>query len=289
MKKLERNIERFFYNNRRKGIPNLMLFVALGNLIVYVFATADRSGALLRALYFSRDLIFQGQVWRLLTYIFIPETNYFSGVFGTAIMLFLYFQIGRIMENRWGVLKFNCYYLCGIVLTDIAALIMKVPATSFYLNLSLVLAFATLCPEDKILLFFIIPLKMKWLAVFYLASLVWTFVTVSFPMNLFPVIALLNYFLFFRGDVKNVLPSMGRYHRVFTAKEKKAYNPHAAPTPNWADGYRSKEGKKPYRHKCTVCGRTDTDYPDLEFRYCSRCKGYYCYCIDHINNHTHIQ
>ena len=68
----------------------------------------------------------------------------------------------------------------------------------------------------------------------------------------------------------------------FTQKKQK-------PNPNWASGYQSKSGQKPYRHKCTVCGRTDADYPNLEFRYCSKCKGYYCYCIDHINNHAHIQ
>ena len=63
----------------------------------------------------------------------------------------------------------------------------------------------------------------------------------------------------------------------------------AKPNPNWAKGYQSKTGERPYRHKCTVCGRTDTDYPNLEFRYCSKCNGYYCYCMDHINNHVHIQ
>ena len=131
-------------------------------------------------------------------------------------MLFFYYQIGRIMESRWGVCKFNCYYFAGILLTDLAALIMNVHADITYLNLSLFLAFATLCPEDKVLLFFIIPLKMKWLALFYLASIVWTFLAVPFPSNLFPIAALLNYFLFFRGDVKSLLPSMGRYHHVWT-------------------------------------------------------------------------
>ena len=63
----------------------------------------------------------------------------------------------------------------------------------------------------------------------------------------------------------------------------------AEPNPDWAKNYRSSTGERPYRHKCTVCGRTDTDYPNLEFRYCSKCKGYCCYCIDHINNHVHIQ
>lgn len=292
MKNFQRKVERYFYNHRNKGVRNLMLFVALGNLIVYVFQMADPSGALVSALRFQGGKILHGQVWRLFTYIFIPDSggsNVFSSALFLAIMLFFYYQIGRILENRWGTLKFNAYYLCGILITDIAALIMGVGATVYYLNLSLVLAFATICPEDRVLLFFIIPLKMKWLAWFYFGITIFDFFAVPFPFNLFPIFALLNYFLFFGSDIKNVLPSFGRYHHVWTEREKKANNPHAAPTPKWADGYKSAEGQKPYRHKCTVCGRTDTDYPGLEFRYCSRCKGYYCYCMDHINNHTHIQ
>lgn len=287
MKKLQRSITRFFYNNRNRGIPNLMLFIALGNLLVYIFSMADPSGALRYALLFSRDKIFDGQLWRLISYIFIPDvgSSVFTGPLFLAIMFFFYFQIGRILEARWGVMKFNCYYFCGIIIMDIAGLILNAPASAYYLNLSLILAFATMCPEDRVLIFYVIPFKMKWLAWFYLGSLVLTFFTVSFPLNLFPVAALLNYFLFFGKEVRNVLPGLGTYRPSYTPPRRQ--NP--APNPQWADRYRSKDGQKPYRHKCTVCGRTDADYPDLEFRYCSRCKGYYCYCSDHINNHVHIQ
>ena len=82
-----------------------------------------------------------------------------------------------------------------------------------------------------------------------------------------------------------------RYPDALRYRQRKNYRTtatNARPNPNWAGAYRSKSGEKPYRHKCTVCGRTDTDYPNLEFRYCSKCNGYYCYCIDHINNHVHI-
>ena len=281
MKNLQRRITQFFFNNRNRGIHNLMLYVALGNILVYVFAMIDPSQALVRALLFSRDAIFRGQVWRLISYIFLPS----GGILSMVIMLFFYFQIGRILEARWGVAKFNIYYLTGIVITDIAALALNVSASATYLNLSLILAFASTCPEDRVLLFFIIPLKMKWLAWFYFATVAYTLILTPFPEKLFPLFALLNYFLFCHGDIKNLLPTSWQYRRPRVNIPK----PKAKPNPNWADGYRSKEGQKPYRHKCTVCGRTDTDYPDLEFRYCSRCKGYYCYCIDHINNHVHIQ
>ena len=101
---------------------------------------------------------------------------------------------------------------------------------------------------------------------------------------MFPIFALLNYFLFFGGDVRGVFTFGSGYRRPRPSSP-------ASPRPraNWAGDYQSKSGERPYRHKCTVCGRTDTDYPNLEFRYCSKCNGYYCYCIDHINNHVHIQ
>ena len=241
----------------------------------------DPSGALLNALTFRRAEIFRGQVWRLLTYIFIPSGYY---PITMLIMMFFYFQIGRILEARWGVAKFNIYYLCGILITDVAALLLHVSASAAYLNLSLILAFASTCPEDRVLLFFIIPLKMKWLAWAYFATVAWTVITEPFPYKLFPLFALLNYFLFCHNDIRYLLPDSWQHRRPRPARQ-----PKAKPNPNWADGYRSREGQRPYRHKCTVCGRTDTDYPNLEFRYCSKCKGYHCYCIDHINNHAHIQ
>ena len=157
-----------------------------------------------------------------------------------------------------------------------------------YLNLSLLLSFATLYPEAQFYLFFIIPLKAKYLAWFYLAYNAAIVVVGTFPYNLYPIVALLNYFLFFGRDVQNVLGVSNRPRRQAAARPRPSRTA-SAPNANWADNYRSASGQKPYHHKCTVCGRTDTDYPDLEFRYCSRCQGYHCYCMDHINNHTHIQ
>ena len=159
------------------------------------------------------------------------------------------------------------------------------------LNLSLFLAVATIAPEAKVLLFFFIPIKMKYMAWVYLG---FTVLNVFSSLQLasflsfywlLPVVPLLNYFLFFGSDVKNILPDALRYRQ---RKNYRTTTTNTRPNPNWAGSYRSKSGEKPYRHKCTVCGRTDTDYPNLEFRYCSKCNGYYCYCIDHINNHVHI-
>ena len=176
-------------------------------------------------------------------------------------------------------------------MTDLAALLLGSGADASALNLSLFLAVATIAPEAKVLLFFFIPIKMKYMAWVYLGFTVLN-VFSSLQLSSFlsfywllPIVPLLNYLLFFGSDVKNILPDALRYRQ---RKNYRTTGTGARPNANWAGSYHSKTGEKPYRHKCTVCGRTDTDYPNLEFRYCSKCNGYYCYCIDHINNHVHI-
>ncbi len=290
MNEFRKRFERFCLRNRDKGIPNLMLVIAIGNVIVYFLSMIDPSNVVYSWLCFSRSAILRGQIWRLFTYIFTYLCDS-AGMylFLAVVAMFCYYQFGRILEQYWGSLRFNLYYLTGIVLTDIAALLLGYPATAGAMNLSLFLAVATIAPEATVRLMFILPLKMKWLAWVYLGFAAWDVVTYLLRFGfltffwVYPLVPLLNYFLFFGSDVKNLLPASMRYRRP---KQPKT---HARPNPNWASGYHSRSGEKPYRHKCTVCGRTDTDYPNLEFRYCSKCNGYYCYCIDHINNHAHIQ
>ena len=291
MNELRRKWNRFLYNNANKGIPNLMLFVSVGTLIVYFFTLIDPSNVLYRFLCFNRTAILHGQVWRLITYIFIPTSR---GIW-LLLLLFAYYGIGRMVEAVWGTLKFNLFYLCGVVIMDIAGLLLGRTATTYYLNLSLFLALATMYPDNKVLLMYIIPIKMKYLAWVYLAFTVFDVIQGDF----FSVFALLNYFLFFGRSCLNVLPGGDRVgSRKFQFKK-------GSGNPNWANRYRSASGHRPgsgkhgeykkvvdapaYRHKCTVCGRTDVSNPELEFRYCSKCNGFYCYCQDHINNHVHIQ
>jgi len=292
LKNFRRGFERFCLRHRDRGIPNLMLWIAVGNLALYLLSVIDPSKVVVNALSFSADKILHGQIWRLFTFVLVPQfaiTDAWSALL-TLVMFFFYYQIGRIIETRWGVFKFNLYYLTGVVMIDIISLILGISAVTDYLNLSLILAFATLCPEDRVLLFFFIPLKVKWIAWFYFAVTIYEVVAYGFPLLLLPIFALLNYFLFFGSDIQYVLPDFLRYRKRKPAPFKKAAPPSGAkPDANWAAGYRGADGQKPYHHKCTVCGRTDADYPDLEFRYCSKCKGYYCYCMDHINNHVHIQ
>ena len=297
MKKLRRDFERFCYNHQGWGIRNLMLYVAIGNVLVYFLTMADSTELVYSLLRFDRDAILNGQVWRLFSYVFtyMLDGNLISTAL-SLLMLFFYYQFGQMLENQWGVLRFNLYYLCGIILTDIGALALGWVATVEDLNLTLFLAVATLLPELRFLIFFVIPIKAKYLALVYLGlsllnmaeglALMIRFLDsgIVYLIWLMPLFALANYFLFFGSDIMNILPYSLRYRR------RRSQKPHGSsqPNPNWAQNYRSKTGEKPYRHKCTVCGRTDTENPGLEFRYCSRCNGYYCYCMDHINNHVHI-
>ena len=261
-----------------------MLYICLGSAIVYILSMFDESYTLYYLLRFDREMILRGQIWRLFSYAF---TYNGGNIIWTAVGLLCYFSLGRAMENAWGTLRFNLFYLTGIVLMDIYAMLFGDSADIYYLNLSLFLGYATLYPNSHFLLFFIIPVK-AW--IFALLDLVLTILAVV-NGGLFPLVAIANYFLFFGKDVANIIPlswrmNMGRLFR----KKSWAKKSGSIPFPS-ADSYQASatSAKAPYTHKCTVCGRTDMSHPEMEFRYCSRCNGYHCYCEDHISNHTHIQ
>ena len=289
MKNLRRRFERFCFKHRKVGIPNLMLFISLGAALVYIMQLITGSTVLDSVLCFDRNAILQGQVWRLVSYVFTYDVG---NPLLTAISLICYYSLGRAMENVWGTLRFNLYYFCGILLMDIYCMIFGGFADVTYLNLSLFLGYATLYPDARFLLFFIIPVKAWIFAVIDLGLMVYGLILYPFPYNLFSVIALANYFLFFGKDVVNVFPLSWRANaaRLFRKKKKKkADAPKVIPFPT-AGSYEASVAKvkAPYTHCCTVCNRTDVTNPELEFRYCSRCSGYRCYCEDHISNHSHI-
>ncbi len=285
MKNLRNQFNRFIYNNRDRGIPNLMMYLCGATMISYFLMLADSSNMFYSFVCFNRSAILQGQIWRLFTYVLVPQS---SGLW-LFLLLFAYYSIGRMVEQVWGTLKFNLFYLSGVLIMDVVALIMGATASTYYLNLSLFLALATMYPDSRVMLMYIIPLKMKYLAWVYLLILL----TEIVQMDLFPAFALLNYFLFFGWDWINVLPEFMQ-EKLHRSGQKSQ----ARPNPNWAQSYKKATKTKPkervvdmpnYRHKCTICGKTDVSHPGLEFRYCSRCTGYYCYCENHINNHPHIQ
>ena len=288
MKNLRGRFERFCFRHRDRGIPNLMMYIAIGTALVYVMSMIDNTNALYAILRFDREAILRGQVWRLFSYVLTYSAG---GPAMTAISLICYYSLGRAIENVWGTFKFNLFYLTGVLMMDVYCMIFGGSATAGYLNTSLFLAYATMYPDAQFLLLFIIPVKAWIFALLDLILVVIGLLSNPFPYNLFSVISLANYFLFFGKDVRNVIPMswQANARRLFrkTTGGKKAKT---LPFPN-AGSYQASTAsvKAPYRHKCTVCGRTDLSNPELEFRYCSRCSGYHCYCQDHISNHTHIE
>ena len=152
MKGLRNRFERFCYRNREKGIPNLMLYIVLGSGLVYLMTNMGYT-QLYSLLCFDRAAILQGQIWRLFTY---ALTFDMGNVLYTAIGLLCYYSLGRAIENSWGTLRFNLFYFTGVVMMDIFCMIFGgFSADVYYLNLSLLLSYATMYPDSQFLLFFI--------------------------------------------------------------------------------------------------------------------------------------
>jgi len=257
-----------------------MLFIVLVSAAVFIIG-----GGLMNFLVFHPALVMRGEVWRLVTWIFIPLTD---NIFFAAIALYFYYFIGSTLEREWGAGKFTIYYIFGILLNVIYGFFMwyglgvTVYMVPNYLNLSMFFAFATLFPEHSVRLFFVIPIKVKWLALFNAAYFLYAIVSGLIAGQIFaallPVVALLNYILICGEDLLSYIRPIKLRTSPQVINFKKA-----------ARQVKRDLADKPYRHKCAVCGKTDTDYPGLEFRYCSRCNGYHCFCIEHINNHIHFE
>ena len=286
MKKLYNAMQRFCARHPRFGIPNLMLYIAVGNILIYVLQmfTAANDPMALSFLYMNGPMVLKGEIWRILTYVFVPMGG---NLFLVLISLYFYYWIGSTLERQWGTAKFTLYYVSGVLLTAIgtilAYLITGVPYTvagATYVNLSLFLAFACLFPNAQVLLFFIIPVKMKWLAWLDVALFVFDIVMAAVAGNwggvMLPLVALLNFAVFIYPEAKYRVDRAAAQHRPQAVQYRRA-------------AAKASEPPKGYHHKCCVCGKTDSDYPDLDFRYCSRCAGYRCYCSDHIFSHVHFE
>lgn len=285
MKNLRRQFDLFCYKNRSKGISNLMLYIVIGNAIVYIMSNIAGNSVLYYMLCFDRASILQGQIWRLITY---PLTYSINSPLLMLVSLYCYYSIGRVMEHYWGTLRFNLFYLTGVVMMDVYCMLFGGAASVTYLNLSLFLSYATLFPDAQFLLMFIIPVKAWLFALVDLVIVLVDLVTLPFPYNLFSVISLANYFLFFGKDVLNVIPLSWR--RKLSGKSSPKPAAQRPKVISFDAHPRQSARQEPaHTHRCTVCGRTDASHPDLEFRYCSHCKGYFCYCEDHISSHNHIQ
>ena len=291
LRAVSRAIDRFCQKHRNFGIPRLMRYIVLISAVILILGGI---GEIFIWFMFHAGLILRLEVWRLISWIFLqfPPPYYVSlslqSVFFAAIALYFYHFLGSSLEREWGTAKFSFFYFSGVILHIIFGFVVyfisnvSVLILPTYLNLSMLFAFATLFPDVQIRLFLVLPIKIKWLGLFNAAYFIYIIVTAIIAGDvisaLLPVVAILNYLLMCGDDLLSYLRPLKVRTSPQVVNFKKA-----------ARQVKRDLEDKPYRHKCAVCGKTDTEYPDLEFRYCSRCNGYHCFCIEHINNHIHFE
>jgi membrane associated rhomboid family serine protease len=255
--KLDRLVSKF-------AVRDLMKYVMLGSFLVYLVDLTS-NGLLTALLYFNKSLILQGQVWRVVTFIFVSGSD---SIFLIISFLF-YFYIGRTLEMAWGTTRFNTYYFLGVLMSIIAGFFVGI-TTTYYLNMSLFLAYAATFPDSQVNLYFVLPIKVKFLGLLYGAFIIVEFISATFSGRIAIGVSLLNFLLFFGPGFMKGQSRRNKTQRMRRNIEVAKY-----------------ATKVQSIHKCTVCGITEQDDPNMEFRYCSRCEGNYEYCEKHIRNHEH--
>lgn len=267
-------IEKFCYDHPNFGIRNLMRYITAANVAFWLLSVVNP--VIMSYITFSPAHILRGQVWRLVSFLFYPPS---TGLLA-FIAFYFYYWIGSTLEQYWGTAQFNIYFFSGVILTIVFGFLVyfitgvNVMLSSQYIFLSMFFSFAALFPDMTVLFMFIIPIKMKYLAIVDALFFLFSVFTTPFPVNLLPIVAIVNFLIFCGGDLLRALPRRPGGNAVNFRRESRRI--------------RREQEHKLYTHKCSVCGRTDVDYPNLEFRYCSRCAGYHCFCSDHINNHIHF-
>lgn len=270
----------------RYAVHNLTMYIIItyvaGYLLNYL-APEALSYCLLEPV-----LILQGQVWRLVSWLLIPPGA--LDIF-TIIMLFFYYSIGTTLEQTWGAFRYNLYIFGGIILSVIGAfvlygillltgsngiLLLEGGAFStYFISMSIFLGFAAAYPNMQVLLYFIIPLKIKWLALVDIVYLVWQMAGSGWVTRACIICSLMNFIIFFLAtrNTSRISPRQMKRRRTYMRAVNSGYNSKGQVT----------------KHKCAVCGRTELDGDNLEFRFCSKCKGNYEYCQDHLFTHKHVQ
>lgn len=297
---LERKIGRY-------AVPKLPMIILACYAVGYLMQMINPEIIYLLSL--NPYAILHGQVWRLISWVLIPPNE--SNIIFTLIMLYFYYSIGTSLERTWGTFYFNYYIFSGMIFTIIGAfclfgyseIFMKANiaeinagfATQFggecswlmggsyyywlhsfsfstyYINMSILLAFAATYPDMQVLLFFIIPVKVKWMGIVYGAILIAEAIQMGL-MGLFVITAsLLNFIIFFISTRKGMHRSVKQIRRQREFKKK------------------VNQGRQQIaKHKCAICGRTSESNPELEFRFCSKCEGNYEFCQDHLFSHRHF-
>lgn len=275
----------------RYAIQNLSLVLILCYVVGYIINLIN--GNFLAYLNLNPyEIIFHGQIWRLVTWIIVPPSSLDPF---TIIMLLFYYNIGSTLERTWGTYRYNVYLLGGMLFTVIGSFLCMGYAylitggldsmvasvlfaqgarmfSTYYINMSIFLAFAATFPDVQVLLMFVIPVKVKWMGIVYVVLMVWDFIATG---NIFSRMAigasLLNFIVFYLRSRNRIHMSPKQIKRRVAFKQE------------------IKKSVKPAGHKCAVCGRTEEDDPTLEFRFCSKCNGNYEYCQYHLFTHEHVK
>jgi hypothetical protein len=210
--------------------------------------------------------VLAGEYWRLATLWAVPPT--YDLLFAFFFWYFLYFM-GIALEQYWGAFRYNLFLVVGYLATVVVAFVTpNVAVSNGFLFGSIFLAFAHLNPEFVIYLFFILPLKIKWLAMLIWAGYAWTFLSSPWETRLAILASVANFALFFGPEILN---------RARTGRRRLAQQRETRVRQD-----------EPF-HRCRVCGITEKSHPGTEFRYCSQCAGTCCYCLEHIRNHEHVK
>lgn len=208
--------------NRKIGrfaIPHLMIILSSVMLGVYLLDFIMPGYGISSFLYLDLNLVAQGQVWRLLTFLFLPPN---TSVLWILFSLYFYCLIGNSLENEWGAFRFNVFYLFGAVGAILAALFTGGVGTNVYLNLSLFLAFAAIYPDFQVMVFFILPVKVKYLALLDILFLLVMLVLGNWNTRISILMSFLNVLLFFGGDfLRNVKQQAGYWK---TRRNFRKYN-----------------------------------------------------------------
>ena len=283
--KLERKYGRY-------GIENLTMYIIISYVLGYALMYINPGALSMLSLNVTK--ILQGQVWRLITWIVYPPSTS-SPLWFVIAILFFYYPISASLEHTWGKFKFTLYILSGMIFTVIAAFILHfviggvldglggIIFSSYYISLSIFLAYSLTYPDMTVLLMFVIPIKMKWMSIVYAAIVIYDvaryFMNGAWFMALPIIASLLNFVIFFLGtrDFNRYNPK--EIHRKNEFKRAVNGGSKTVPFPGNSNAVT--------KHKCAVCGRTEKDDPNLEFRFCSKCNGNYEYCQDHLYTHIH--
>lgn len=274
------------------AIKNLSFVLVICYAIGYMLQMFVGEGILTYFLSLDPYAILHGQVWRLLTWVLIPPES--GNIFLIVLMLYFYCSIGTTLERTWGTYRYNVYLFQGMLFTiagsflwmgfqylfnDAAAAAQAARYfrdysdnfSTYYINMSIFLAFAATFPDVEVLLMFIIPVKVKWIGVAYAVMLLFDFMGAGVSRRFAIGASLLNFVVFFITSRNMMHLNPKQIHRRHEFKRDVRRNTGIT------------------KHKCAICGRTEMDSPDLQFRFCSKCDGNYEYCEEHLYTHTHIR